>query len=202
MLKRRSAIRQEMLQKRGELSGDEVKRCGALMVERLRQRDELNRARTLLAYSPFRNEVDISGLLRDWPGEGRTLLLPVTDWGQRVIRPVQVRQYPEDLAAGRFGIMEPITEDPNPEWSLEDIDLVLVPGVAFDRDGYRLGYGQGFYDRLLSRAPGRVSIIGLAYSFQMVDTVYPQPHDFRLPVIVTEEQVVVDRGRIFEIEVE
>ena len=87
------------------------------------------------------------------------------------------------LVKGRFGIMEPLTRA-----EIKVIDLLVVPGIAFDRRGYRLGYGKGYYDKFLSKSP--VESIGLAYSIQLVENLPHGSHDRRMDAIATEDGVV------------
>lgn len=183
-------IRNWVLEKRKALGKSEVNRLSSLIIEKLQQREEFRRARVLLAYAPIRNEVDIGEVLRNWPVGGRVLLLPAVDWQKRDLWPVRVERYPEGLVPGRYGILEPSKEKYKERWSLDQINLVLVPGVAFDVHGFRLGYGQGFYDRFLRRLSPEVKLIGLAYDFQVLDDVYPEPHDIAISTLITERRTI------------
>ena len=183
-------IRSWVLEKRKALGKSEVKYLSSLFIEKLQQREEFHRARALLAYAPIYNEVDIGAVLRDWPVGGRVLLLPAVDWQKRDLWPVRVDRYPEDLVPGRYGILEPLKKKYDEHWGLNQIDLVLVPGVAFDVHGYRLGYGQGFYDRFLRRLSPEVKLIGLAYDFQVLDDVYPESHDIAVSTLITERRTI------------
>ncbi|WP_166830843.1 5-formyltetrahydrofolate cyclo-ligase [Thalassoroseus pseudoceratinae] len=94
-----------------------------------------------------------------------------------------------DLTAGRFGILEPTPQlrtDPLRCPPIDELDVVLVPGVAFDFHGGRLGHGQGFYDRLLSRLPQRTMLVGVAFDCQIVSHVPAEPHDIPMHFILTE----------------
>jgi 5-formyltetrahydrofolate cyclo-ligase len=89
----------------------------------------------------------------------------------------------DHLVKGRFGIMEPL-----PQVGIKGIDLLVVPGIAFDRRGYRLGYGKGYYDKFLSKNP--TISIGLAYSIQIVQIIPHGSHDRRMDLIATENGIV------------
>ncbi len=98
----------------------------------------------------------------------------------------------DELAPGRFGIQEPcvaVRQAVERQVTASDLDLVLVPGVAFDRRGGRLGYGRGFYDRLLARIRPDATRVGLAFDCQVFDAIPQQPHDQRLDRVVTESTV-------------
>lgn len=97
-----------------------------------------------------------------------------------------------DLVPGAFGILEPTEElrnNANRNGSISDIDAVIVPGVAFDQQGGRLGYGKGFYDRLLQNARPTTPLIGLAFDSQIVPSIPMEPHDIPMDFVVTESQI-------------
>lgn len=184
----KSLLRRKMLGQRQRLTTDQVK-IWSQQVSQCMLKDPLfQQARTIMGYASFRNEVDLSPLLGRSLMQGKQLLLPVTDWEKQQILPVAVERYPADLRPGRYGILEPARDQKL--WPLEAIDLVLVPGVAFDFQGYRLGYGRGFYDRFLTQLPRHTKIVGVAFNFQLVPTVFPEKHDVPLPVIITERGMI------------
>jgi 5-formyltetrahydrofolate cyclo-ligase len=130
--------------------------------------------------------VDTGGLIKAALLAGKRVALPVTDTRRKEIYPRIVIRYPEDLTAGPFGIAEPRSSCPVAEPG--EIDLIVVPGVAFDAKGFRLGYGEGYYDRFLPLTNG-VSV-GIAYNFQLVNTVFPEEHDWPVDFVVTEESTI------------
>ena len=96
-----------------------------------------------------------------------------------------MRSLDADLAPGTWGIPEPIPER-CPEVELTAVEFVLVPGVAFDRELRRLGYGGGYYDRILSELLGRVPAIAIGFAMQVVERVPADEHDMRVPALITE----------------
>ncbi len=98
-----------------------------------------------------------------------------------------------ELAPGKWGIPEPVMKIPVPS---QKIDLVLVPGIAFDRRGNRLGRGGGYFDRFLSSIPQRIRKVALAYSFQIVERVPVTPQDVPVDEVITEEGEVLEGERI------
>ena len=125
---------------------------------------------------------------------GKRVVVPVVTEGTEGLILSEIRQYPEEVEPGTYGIPEPKKEfirrvDP------ATIDLFVLPGVAFDVQGGRLGYGAGYYDRVLGgTAPSRqsmhVSLIALAFELQFVDRIPSSVHDVRVHKIVTEERVI------------
>ena len=136
-------------------------------------------AQTILLYWSMEDEVQTHDFVNRWYGE-KCLLLPCVDGDD-----LRLRQYtgPECLKAGeQFGIGEP----GGPEFSdLASIEIIIVPGVAFDHGGNRMGRGRGFYDRLLKRTPNAYKV-GVAFSFQIVDSVPVEPFDIPMNKVISE----------------
>ncbi|MEW6522551.1 MAG: 5-formyltetrahydrofolate cyclo-ligase [Bacillota bacterium] len=146
-------------------------------------------AGTIMAYAHFRHEVDTTELIQAALASGRRVVLPRSDPKTRSLSIFAVLG-PEDLAPGAYGIMEPVPGR-CPQVPPGEVDLVCVPGVAFTRDGGRLGYGGGYYDRFLGLlGPGAVSL-GVAFELQLVDELPLDCHDRRVAAVVTEAGVYV-----------
>ena len=98
-----------------------------------------------------------------------------------------------ELVAGAFGILEPETalrDMPGRAASPDELQLVVVPGVAFDRSGNRLGHGKGFYDRLLGQIASRVTKVALAFDCQIIDSIPSQPHDIAMDIVLTPTEII------------
>ena len=119
---------------------------------------------------------------------GLRVVVPVTLVNERRLLLAEF-EGPETLVTGPFGIPEPRPEG-RKIVDLARVDALVIPGVAFDEHGNRLGWGAGFYDRLLEGARPDVPIIALAYEGQIVPAVPPEGHDVRMSVIVTEQRVI------------
>jgi 5-formyltetrahydrofolate cyclo-ligase len=145
-------------------------------------------SRVVLGYASFRQEVDTFPLLEEVLARGKELVLPRVVRASRSLHLLRVKDLAADLRPGYQGILEP---DPARCSSVDPglIDLVLVPGVVFDRRGFRLGYGGGYYDRLLASLPRAVRV-GLAFSLQVVEELPVLPHDLPVDVLVTEDGVL------------
>ncbi len=140
---------------------------------------QFKEAQTVLLYWSMEDEVQTHDFVNRWYKE-KTLLLPCVDGDD-----LRLRQYtgPECLKEGeQFGIGEPT----GPEFTdLERVEMIIVPGVAFDRTGNRMGRGRGFYDRLLKSTP-RAFKVGVAFNFQMVDRVPTEDFDVPMDAVLTE----------------
>lgn len=156
-------------------------------------------AHTLHCYLPIRSEVDTLPLLRDALAQGKRIVVPVVEQGKRTLTHTLLPSLAErELVVGVFGTLQPRTLCPVDDgmW-----DMVLVPLLAFDRAGYRLGYGKGFYDRLLALSSAStvssalsvlpVPSVGLAFAAQEAQSLPHEPHDRPLSQIVTEHEVIM-----------
>lgn len=161
------------------MAGD-IEKLGTLVQHSVAQSKEFAQAKTLGAYFPKGSEVRTSLLMSTARKHGKIVALPKTEGYY-----VHFYEYSpnDDLTEGRFGVMEP-----RPKKPVEKVDLLLVPGVAFDGKGCRIGYGKGFYDRFLAAGLASFSI-GLAYSFQVVKELPRGRFDRSLNAVATENGV-------------
>ena len=144
---------------------------------------EWKAASTVLLYHALPDEPQLQALLDKALTAGKQVLLPVVVGDDLVIRHYEGSKY---LAEGAYSIMEPTGED-LPREAYGDIDLAIVPGMAFDREGHRLGRGRGYYDRLLPRLT-HASFIGVCFPFQLLEAIPHEPHDVRMNRILTPLQ--------------
>lgn len=147
--------------------------------------ESARKADRLMSYLNFGNEVATQPFLSTG-----SLIIPYCSGGEIV--PIRVHSF-EELMLGQFGILEPkpsIREDTGRQVSFKKIDCVLVPGLAFDPNGNRLGRGKGYYDRFLLQLPAETLTIGLAYDNQIVDSVPTDPWDKPVKAVVTESRVI------------
>ncbi len=139
-------------------------------------------ARKIALYASFDKEVDTRLVFERARKEGKELYFPrITSPGQMVFK--RVEKY-EEMIPNRWGILEP--KDSAPQILLEGLDLIVVPGVAFDRRGYRLGFGGGYYDRILSRLDSHTITVGFAYGFQIKERIPVDENDQRVKRLVCE----------------
>ena len=139
----------------------------ALVATKLRKIDSFKKAKTVMFYYALKEEIDTLELILEALQKNKKVLLPYADKTSGSINPAEIKNLDRDLISGAYGIMEPKAEIRSP-FSLNEIDVVLVPGLAFDHAKYRLGRGKGYYDRFLAKLPRKVVTIGLAFNFQIV----------------------------------
>ena len=147
-------------------------------------------AQTVMAYVSLAAEFSTSEIVRMTLDRDKVLVLPKINGSKRELDLFRVTDLDADLIPGTWGIMEP-----NPERcekiSIDEVDFVLVPGIAFDKDCNRLGYGGGYYDRLLDDLGPFATFVAPAFAVQIVDRVPVEAHDIALDVVVTEDQKFV-----------
>ena len=141
------------------------------VVRKLKRCKELIAADTLLLYYPLKDEIDIKPLY----SLDKRIFLPVIENNEMLFR-----RYDGALKKGKFGIMEPTGE----YYTIGSNDLMIVPAVAYDRDGYRLGRGKGFYDRFL--ADKKIKTIGVVSKLRIVSDVFREPNDIKVDFIITD----------------
>jgi 5-formyltetrahydrofolate cyclo-ligase len=190
----RQALRIRLRDQRAALSDDAVRVASAAVCAAVAALPAFARAGRVALYAATRGEID-PGALRSAVGlRGGAVCYPRPLADEPPVLGFYEVAADEALAPGRFAILEP----PIAAAAVEPtaIDLVLVPGVAFARDGHRLGFGRGYYDHALARAP-RALRIGLAHDFQVVDRLPPRAGDEPVDLIVTPRERIFTRARPF-----
>jgi 5-formyltetrahydrofolate cyclo-ligase len=179
-------LREEKLRWRGSLSEQDARAASGLIAEAVRILPEYKNALTILFYvSAKANEVDTHALIREALSGGVRVFVPVTDFDRSELIISELKDM-EELERVRFGLLEPASEFVRPV-DPQVADVIIVPGVAFDSECRRIGFGGGYYDRLL--VGGNAVSIALAYAGQMVERVPTGEHDIPVDIIVTEERI-------------
>jgi len=176
----KTSLRQQIRARLRAMSPEQHRADSQRLGERLFTLPMWKQARIVLLFAPLRDEPDIGPVISAALKEGKEVLLPKLEPGGFSYHACPIKSV-DGLSPGKFGILEP--PDTSTAMALNRLDLVLVPGVAFDPRGGRLGRGKGFYDRLLSAVNG--TKCGVAFDEQIVDAVPVGPMDVRLNCILT-----------------
>lgn len=185
---KKHAIRQSYLRKRDLIPVDIKREKDDLIRKKVLELPEFVRAKTVLFYASFRSEVDTKEMINISLMTGKTVILPKVDKKEKTLKLYEIKNINE-LSSGYMQIMEPEANEERLK-KLTDIDLILIPGAAFDIQGNRLGYGAGFYDRLLSGMKKRILIIAPAYEEQLAEKIITEPHDVKVDRIITDKRVI------------
>ncbi|MCH5213808.1 MAG: 5-formyltetrahydrofolate cyclo-ligase [Muribaculaceae bacterium] len=177
----KSEVRERI--KRLKLMLDEAEKVSAAqsVFDRLEANAAFQLAEKILLYHSLPDELDTRSFLRKWKDRKRFFLPRVNGVN------LELLPYDESrLEIGSFHIEEPKGDELHP---VEEMELIIVPGVAFDKKGRRLGRGKGFYDRLL--ADSKATKIGIAYEFQLMDELPSEEHDIPMDFVITESTTIV-----------
>jgi len=200
MEEKKRKIRQEFLKKRNNLSRDEIKSKSEKIEKELFSLPEFQRAKTVMFYVSFRSEVETEKMTRNALKLKKKIVIPVVH-GEKIVVS-EIKNLKKELTKGSFGIKEPKKEFRR-RVNQKEIDLVVVPGVVFDKSGGRLGYGRGYYDRFLRSKSIRsrmsryrqCALIGLAFDLQIARKIPLVKGDMKVDKIVTESGIVDCKNR-------
>jgi 5-formyltetrahydrofolate cyclo-ligase len=196
LTERKRALRREMGERREALTEEERRDRSAAAVARLLALPELAElaGRLVAGYVAVKGEIDPAAALAAAESGGAGIALPRVSLALPTLRFHRVGPGVGMVRSGRFGLVEP--EETAPKVAPRELAVMIVPGMAFDADGRRLGFGGGYYDGVLAgaRASGRTAIVGLAYEFQIVDLVPAGEADMPVDFVVTDERVLRPRG--------
>jgi 5-formyltetrahydrofolate cyclo-ligase len=191
LVEEKRALRRAMSDRRAALSPQERADRSRAASRRLAGLPELAAARAVAGFVALdkRAEIDPGEALAEVGRRGGTVVYPRVTAGQPRLRFHWVAG-PGDLRPGAYGILEP--QEACPEVPAGDLDVILLPGLAFDAAGHRLGYGGGYYDEVggLVRREGRALLVGVGYDFQVVDRCPAGEGDVTIDRVVTEARVV------------
>ncbi len=185
----KKGIREEILCKRDRLNLQERAELSSIICNNLLNLYEYKQARVVHFYLAIKSEVITEDAVKSAISTGKDVVIPVMDKRHKRILLSGLNDYDKELAPTSHGIIEP-----KPEFykfvDLNDIDLMVLPGVAFDLNGHRLGYGAGYYDRLLRDADTRPFLVALAFEVQIVNKIPIGDHDVRMDKIITEKRII------------
>jgi len=170
---------------REALSPAQIEAQSEAIAQRLWAEPVYRQARVGMFYVSFRSEVRTWQLLRRALAEGKRVVVPISRLKDFRLDLSEVRDPDRELVPGTYGVPEPRPEFVRPV-DPDELDLIVLPGVAFDERGGRIGHGAGFYDRFLKRVPADVPRIALAFEVQLVDEVPMKPYDMPVSLILTE----------------
>lgn len=184
----KSELRKKILAKRDLLSEEEINLKSLTIRENLWTLNEFTTAKNVFLFVNFRSEVRTIPIIEKCLEQEKKVILPFTDIKNKRLILYYVKRL-NDLKEGAYGILEP-NPDVNQRANVKDIDCAIVPGSAFDEKGGRMGYGGGFYDRLLPDLRIGVPKIAIAFELQIIDEVPMGYFDQKMDIIVTEQRII------------
>lgn len=197
---RKEQLRAKMKKMLEAMSPAEISKRSNLACANVLSMDVFRSARTVMVYAPLKRELDVTPIAAAWAMVGarnnrgsdptdwtHRLCVPALDWTTKAMSPAVITDWDDDLVLNRIGLREP-----RPEAMRVDpatLDVVIVPGLAFDAQGRRLGRGGGFYDRFLRTLPATCTAIGLGFADQIVSEVPTDAHDARVHAVVSDDRI-------------
>lgn len=181
-------LRKSFLKKRDELDSEYKFEADEKILDKLLSLKSYMHANTICSFVSFRSEVDTHDFIEESLRRGKRVLVPVVDKATNTLVLCEIRSFLE-LKKGYMGILEPEVKEENIVGP-EAIDLCIVPGAVFDDFGYRIGYGGGYYDRLLPQLRSDAKTVGICYDIQRTEKLMPDEYDQKVQTIVTESQVL------------
>lgn len=187
--KKKKELRRRVQELRDRLDSEKRKKLSLAIADNLWKLPEFAEADTVLFFISFRSEVDTMPMIKRALREGKRVCIPCTVPENKHMVASLLENVDEELELGNYDILEPRRECLRPV-KPSQIDVVIMPGVAFDCSGGRLGYGGGYYDRFLEKCSPGCTLVAPAFELQIVDHVPCADHDAHIHQIVTESRVV------------
>jgi len=185
----KKSLRRTIIARRDSIPDEIRLKKDAAIHSRLGELEAFKTSRATLFYAAFRSEVRTEQLVINSLTAGRITALPRVDKTGGILMLYKIGDW-SDLSPGSWGILEP-EESRTKEISINEIDMVLAPGVAFDVNCNRLGYGKGYYDKLLAgKKRMKPVVVGLAYEEQIADALPCNLHDMKMDMIITDKRII------------
>jgi 5-formyltetrahydrofolate cyclo-ligase len=165
---------------RRSLSCDDIREKSNKVFENILKSGKLAKAKNICVYMNAFNEVDTSDIIKYCLDVGKEVFVPVVDGDN-----IYICKYEESTEKGAFGISEPVNKVKK---NTDEIDVFIIPGLAFSVRGGRVGFGKGYYDKLLNNTTG--IRIGILYNFQLVENIENESHDILMNWLITESKVI------------
>jgi 5-formyltetrahydrofolate cyclo-ligase len=182
----KNVLRKTFLQKRDAIPAQAVKEKSAVIIQKLLSLEEVQRAQIIFSYISFKSEVYTHGLIKSLI-KSKVVVVPiVTDTQKKTLLLSQLQNW-SYVSPGFYGILEPRKEYLK-EVPYKDIDVAVVPGVLFDKKCHRIGYGGGYFDRLLKKLTAKK--IGLAFDTQIIEAIPREKHDASMDKIITDKRII------------
>lgn len=187
---RKQALRQRIIAAREKLAATDRLRLSRAVAASVCSLNAYRQAHTVLGYLNFGAELAAELWVEQALADGKQVLLPRVNRASKRLDLYRVRDLQHDVAPGSWGIREPLEARCAKVEALEALDFILLPGVAFTREGARLGYGGGYYDKLLAHLLHRPTLVAGAFSLQVVDELPQEATDRKVEWLVTENETI------------
>ena len=189
---KKGPLRNDILQKRLKLPFEEIFGLSSAIQKRFSLLTEFKHAKRMALYASFKNEVLTDDIIKQALADGKEVFFPRVIRDSRGSRGLVFLKIngKNDLVQGSYEIQEPAHNKGTEIGAISSFNIIVLPGIAFDKNGNRLGYGKGYYDRMLGGIKDRCLIVALAFDFQILDEIPAETHDMKMDRIITESRVI------------
>jgi 5-formyltetrahydrofolate cyclo-ligase len=182
-------IREKCLSQRAQISNTKVSNWSKKIKNKFFDLPQLETAKKVMAYASMRKEIETFELLEELLEKGYFVYLPYTRQDIVDLGTAQINNLDKDLKDGVFGVQEPVAKIRDEEVPV-DFDIIIVPGACFTAQGYRIGYGGGYYDSFLAKHANGALKVGFCYDCFIVDSIPVEDHDVPVDLIITEKRII------------
>lgn len=176
-------LRKRILNIRNNMSLEDAEKNSSIITDKIINTDIYKQSMVIFIYMDFNKEVMTSKLIKQMLSEKKRVVIPYTDTINTELIPSEITKE-ADLKLNSFGYYEPINILPV---DIEEIDLVIVPGVVFDKQLNRIGFGKGYYDKILVKLKPSAVKMAVAHEFQVLESIPTEEHDIKMDIIITEK---------------
>lgn len=180
-------LRKNIKLKLSELTAEKVKLKSSSIARKMMTMPEFKHAGVIMVFLSLPHEVDTASIILHAWQQGTMVAVPKISWEQRHMIPVQINSLETGFSTDGYGLKNPVTGVPVP---LEDIDIVVTPGLCFDKKGNRLGRGGGYFDRFFANESLRALKCGVCFSSQLIEEVPTDDTDISIDCLVTEDEIL------------
>ena len=192
-MKDKDKLRKEYMTKRANLQSTIINKSSSIITNKLDSYIHKNNFKNIMIFVSFRNEIYTHELIKKWLNDGeKNIYVPYIESNIDQMKISQIEDFDKDLEKGVYNILEPI-EKVKKESNNYDLDIIVVPGLIFSKNGYRIGYGGGYYDKFLSRVSDKVKKVGIVYSDFVLDDLPVDDYDIPVDLIMTERETIIPK---------
>jgi 5-formyltetrahydrofolate cyclo-ligase len=189
MILLKKEFRKKVISDRKKQNPELINLNSELIFQNLLKLDEIEKANVIMAYLDFNSEVKTDNIINYFLSQNKKIVVPLSIVDEKKLLLSEIKDIKNEVYIGTYGIREPKPKFIRPV-DAKNIDIVIVPAVAYDTNGYRLGYGGGYYDRFLESLRDDCITIGIAFEIQVFDKVPKEDHDAKLNYIITEKRII------------
>ncbi len=186
-------LRKKYITKRQDLSSTTINKKSSIITDKLDSYIQKNFHKNIMIFVSFRNEIRTHSLIKKWLTESeKNVYVPYINRVNDQMNISKIEDFEKDLEHGVYNILEPTEEVKNKD-KFYDLDIIVVPGLVFSKEGYRIGYGRGYYDKFLSQITNEVEKVGIVFSEFVFDGLPIDHHDIPVDFIITEKETIIPK---------